>query len=169
MRKAVFLCLALVFISAITGSSLAWVGRGTREISISGLMWVKEKTVVNGGVRLGYFLSKRQEIEGNIRYDGLFHEGESENTILYECGYSYNLIEDKLPLFISGGVGRKVERGSGSSSCFVLNIGGGLKAFIRDEIALRVDYRLRRFFTKPEENRHDITLGFSYFFRARKN
>ena len=169
MGRAAFLCLTFVLISAFTGLGLAWVGRGTKEISASGLMQVKEKTVVNGGVRLGYFLSKRQEIEGNIRYEGLFHEGESENTILYECGYSYNLIEDKLPLFIAGGIGRRVERNSGSTSCFVLNIGGGLKAFIRDEIALRIDYRLRRFFTKPEKNRHDITLGFSYFFRARRN
>ena len=159
MRKTAFLWVFLL----LAAPALAW--KGTKEISISGALQKTERTTTRAEVRLGYFLSGRQEIEGSVQYDGVFYEGESENTLLYECSYSYNLIEDKLPLFITAGIGRRVRTNSDDSSCFVLSIGGGLKAFIKGDLALRVDYRLRRFFTEPERNRHDLTLGFSYFFK----
>ena len=143
---------------------------GSKELSISG----SYQNISSGGSsgsgafllspRLGFFVYEGLEIEPEVLL--MFASG-SEPVYMVNGNVSYNFVNagKGVPFILAGyGIANTVPTFgvpllSTGFRVSVLNIGAGVKAFLRENIALRVEYRFQRF--TGGEQRTSI-IGFSY-------
>jgi len=126
-------------------------------------------------VRVGYFLTDNIEIEPEVNfiYLHMSYDGESDSSktalLLANVAYNFATPSQVMP-FVLGGVGLMTE----GESEFVWNVGGGIKWFAANRVALRVEYRFIHFplttvgdtyykITEGHTN-HRIFVGISIFF-----
>lgn len=135
-------------------------------------------------LRIGYFLTDNIEIEPEIYFIYLRmsydEESASSTTALLLANVAYNFgTPSQVMPFVLGGVGLMTERTSydgesESASGFAWNVGGGIKWFAANRVALRVKYRFIHYsittevdtFVKVTDSHtnHRIFVGLSIFF-----
>jgi len=176
-------------------------GKGKVELSTAaslGIDRVKIKEEWNGNeweealtittlsipVRVGYFLTDNIEIEPEITHTYMKYSYEdysgstTTSLLLANVAFNFNTPSQVMP-FVLGGVGLMTERTSydgesESESGFAWNVGGGIKWFVANRVALRIEYRFIHFplttvedtFYKITESHtnHRIFVGISIFF-----
>lgn len=129
---------------------------GNKELSISG----SYQNISNGGSsgsgavllspRLGFFVYEGLELEPEILL--LFASG-NDPVYMANGNVSYNFVGvgKAVPFVLAGyGIANTVPTFgvpflSTSFRISVLNVGAGVKAFLRENIALRMEYRFQRF------------------------
>lgn len=117
--------------------------------------------------RLGFFILKGLELEPEIV---CLLSGNSEPVYMLNGNISYNLISTRraVPFILAGyGVANTVPFlgvpfTRTSFPINVLNVGGGLKVFIHDDVALRIEYRYQAFTGEGEES------NYGYYVYSRK-
>lgn len=127
-------------------------------------------------VRLGYFFSDRLEIEGEVTLTHIFDTVDSTG-ITSSGRLAFHLGDSSVVpfLFAGGGVGNGVEIGNAAidtgETRLHWEVGGGIKAFVADPVAIRIDYRFARFtdtidgFLSNAVNTHRVLVGLSLFTR----
>jgi hypothetical protein len=167
------------------------------ELSVSGNFGSFKQTVKAGGreseiesrdfgslsFRFGYFIISGLEIEPEIFWTAI----EKELPVFYFVGnLAYNFIipgYNVSPFVLVGyGVGNSTPllqrvllfRESDEMDVKLLNFGGGIKFFVTDNVALRIEYRYQRYSREEEVFRttrewtqsfHNFFLGFSVFLK----
>lgn len=140
-------------------------------------------TTLSIPVRVGYFLTDNIEIEPEITHTYMKYSYEdysgstTTSLLLANVAFNFNTPSQVMP-FVLGGFGLMTERTSydgesESESEFVWNVGGGIKWFAANRVALRVEYRFIHFplttvelyykITESHTN-HRIFAGISIFF-----
>lgn len=135
-------------------------------------------------LRVGYFITDNIEIEPeiNFNYMNMSYEDDSASAttalLLANAAYNFDIPSQVMP-FVLGGVGIMTTRTSydgesESESGFAWNVGGGIKWFAADRVALRVEYRFIHYSLTAEEDtyykitashtNHRIFVGISIFF-----
>jgi len=135
-------------------------------------------------LRVGYFLTDNIEIEPEINFDYVSmsyqDDSASASTVLLLANVAYNFdTPSQVMPFIIGGVGIMTARVSDgeeseSESGFAWNLGGGIKWFAANQVALRIEYRLIHFSSTTDwgneieittsNTNHRIYVGLSIFF-----
>lgn len=151
-----------------TAASIALTTTSAGKASVSG-------STVTVPVRLGYFVTKNFEIEPELLFERTSLEETSQSTLSCFGNAAYNFPSaSRVTPFVLAGVGlQSVSASSGSASetesCFAFNGGGGVKFFVSDKAALRLEYRLVFFKSGESEAKtnttiHRILAGLSLFF-----
>ncbi len=174
LRNAFLLLLAILVSSgAAYGQDYVW-GAGTREIGVSGyLAMVKGSHTIRVSGNLGYMLTSNAEVETEMRvgHDWYKHGVSTTNLAVLE-NLVYNLFQGEgMIIFILAGAGLGgdwVSNGtSRSDSDGLVDLGIGLKGFLSDDSALRMEYRFERVIESGEEgedyNTNQVLLGISLF------
>lgn len=179
---------ALLFVTA--GSAQAQPGRGSKELSLSPSFTsskAKESTesseMLTLPVRLGYFVSDQFEIEPEFV---LTVPDESEYTGIvgfFNLCYNFPTEGSAHPFLLAGiGYGNGYKRlflaQDLDTGIFCFNFGAGLKLFLNEFVALRTEYRFRKYSGSKEEEgyhgnythdygirTHEILVGFSVFLK----
>ena len=141
-------------------------------------------TTLSIPVRVGYFLTDNIEIEPEITHTYMKYSYEdysgstTTSLLLANVAFNFNTPSQVMP-FVLGGVGLMTERTSydgesESESGFAWNVGGGIKWFVANRVALRIEYRFISFSLTTEEDtnykiteshtNHRIFVGISMFF-----
>jgi opacity protein-like surface antigen len=145
-------------------------------------------TTLSIPVRVGYFLTDNIEIEPEITHTYMkysqqdYSSSTTTSLLLANVVFNFNTPSQVMP-FVLGGVGLTTERTSSdgeseSESGFAWDVGGGIKWFVANRVALRVEYRIIHFPLTTEdiylmelhykitESRisHRIFVGISIFF-----
>ncbi len=127
------------------------------------------------GLRLGYDLTKNWGVElvgDYLATDGTRSE-RSINALSYRLDFLYNFMPDGplVPYLAAGGGGITAGHGSnfqagGSNTSATANVGGGLKYFLTDSIALRGDARQLFIFESPNSPKYnwEYTAGLTFLF-----
>ncbi len=128
-------------------------------------------------LRIGYFFTDELELEGEVT---LSHRFDTTNgtgvTSAGRLAYHFSNSAVVPFVFAGGGVGNGVEIGQ-----FALDtgetrlhwqVGGGIKGFVADNVAIRADYRFARFADTIDSpvltdavNTHRVFVGLSLFGR----
>ena len=178
---------SLLLAIAITTSLFAQPNpQNHTEVSLSGLYqnYSTANSSTSTGAflispRVGFYVIKGLEIEPEAMF--MFISG-SDPVYLLNANISYNFISSAktVPFLLIGyGISNTVPFLNVPSyrtdfGINVFNIGGGLKTYLNENVALRVEYRYQRFSGQNEENNgfysysqnvdnriHTIQVGFS--------
>jgi OOP family OmpA-OmpF porin len=154
--KKHFFCTTFLLTLLLSTSSFAGERAGAFSLSpfIGGYTFDGEqhlKTAPVYGLRLGYDLTENWGVEGVFSYlatETTRSPHTSANAISYGMDFLYNFIPEStlVPYLALGGGGTTVGHGGGfhaggDNTDPTLNVGGGLKYFLTDSIALRGDVR----------------------------
>jgi len=145
-------------------------------------------TTLSIPVRVGYFLTDNIEIEPEITHTYMkysqqdYSSSTTTSLLLANVVFNFNTPSQVMP-FVLGGVGLTTERTSSdgeseSESGFAWDVGGGIKWFVANRVALRVEYRIIHFPLTTEDiylmelhykitesrTSHRIFVGISIFF-----
>jgi opacity protein-like surface antigen len=135
-------------------------------------------SVLNLPVRIGYFLTDRLAVEAEVLATLVFSEGESETgaSVSGLALFHFKPRRRLTPFLLLGaGVGNAVEAfgvaGDTGETVTAFHAGGGLKAFVGDRAAFRLEYRFTHNavggdeFYDQDVDSHRIFVGISLFFR----
>lgn len=133
-------------------------------------------TIISLPVRVGYFVSRKLEIEPEVNYIYTNYGGDdSESEMLFLANLAYNRTSSSPVVpFILAGAG--ILRYSEYSCCpiwspiiyyetkFALNAGVGIKWFVADRVALRLEYRVLYYpYNGEKVFHHKFFTGISLF------
>lgn len=163
------------------GTVLAQPDKGDWELSAAAsFMSLKFKdsdesyTSIRLAGRLGYFITKKFEIEPEIIIAKLDEDifGEGRMGYIFSCNLAYNFTSSSktVPFVLVGGglsntfplFGDVVFVGYEDHTWKLINVGVGVKVFLCKCVALRVEYRFQHYFGKKEYE-DDFTCHFGLF------
>ena len=183
---AAALGLAVLAAPALAGDTLS---RGRLELSTSASFNSIQEgdggeslSALNLPTRLGYFVTDRLALEGELGFTHISGDGEGQTGALFSGNVLYHFGQASVRPFLLAGAGI----GNGfdyfglvvdtDSTVKTFNAGAGLKALMGERAALRLEYRFTRAsgsgenfgdFSTPDEhvNNHRVLVGVSLFFR----
>jgi OOP family OmpA-OmpF porin len=179
MKKIVsFMVLLAVFV--LTGVGHAGERAGAFSVSpfVGGYVFddaqpVKEHRMVYGG-RLGYDWTDSFATELVLDYvrAELKNEDKHLDAYFYHLDFLYNLMPHSrvVPYLAVGGGGQTLRFWHNDSTDPIFNAGGGVKFFVADSVALRLDGRYLLDFAGNDQTRHNwqYTAGVSFLFGGHK-
>jgi len=175
----------VVFVLSAAAGLSAQAGKGKRfEFSTSASIWnvkwtgEESSTLINVPLRLGVFLFKGLELEPEL---SLTIPEESEDTgilVLGNISYNFSVSERVLPFVLAGiGYGNAVPALGWAwdveEKVIPVNFGAGVKAFVGDSAAIRLEYRFTKFYEADQglfktegdvRTDHNFFVGISLFF-----
>jgi len=131
-------------------------------------------TTLSIPTRLGYFLTRNIELEPEIIHTSMkvSYAGESysqtSSLLLANVAFNFQTASKVMPFVIGGaGLARTSASATGeetvSSSSFAWNAGAGIKWFVANSAALRIEYRFIHYsFTEEVDTIATITEGHTY-------
>jgi opacity protein-like surface antigen len=111
--------------------------------------------------RTGYYFTPQIEIEPEIYTNYIFDAEEYDLALSANLLYNFNIPESNLSPFLLAGYGigttlrelEEIQENYNSDEVGgILNLGLGLKIFINDKIAIRIEYRFQEIFNSYESN-----------------
>jgi hypothetical protein len=142
-------------------------------------------TVVELPLRIGYFVTRRAELEGELLYSHFGSDNDDDANdgfqgsarLLWHFGS-----QRTLPfVFAGGGIGNAMPLGNllievEDTTLKHAEVGAGIKAFVGERAALRAEYRFRHYFGDgrrdffgledgPGGNEHRLFVGLAVFLR----
>lgn len=178
-----FFSITLLLCLLLSTSSFAGERAGAFSLSpfIGGYTFDGEqhlKTAPVYGLRLGYDLTENWGVEGVFNYlatETTRSPHPSANAISYGLDVLYNFIPEStlVPYLALGGGGTTLGHGGGfhaggDNTDATLNVGGGLKYFLTDSVALRGDVRQLFVFDHNTMYNWIYTGGVSFLFGGKK-
>ncbi len=181
MKSVFLLFFAFLLTSTVFNTACAQIERGDKELSAQMSFMSRSYEQSSSSfwslllaVRYGYFFRKNLEFEPEIMFS--VYKNEDPGFIL-SGNLAYNFISrnpgNKIVPFISGGLGISntiiflpniAYEGMEDTSWTVLNAGAGVKLFVTEQIAIRWEYRLQRFYESRDVTCHTLFFGLSGFF-----
>ncbi|UFS72666.1 outer membrane beta-barrel domain-containing protein [Geomonas sp. RF6] len=193
MKKVVSSVLMAAAITAVAQPVFAGERAGALSVSpfVGGYTFDGEqhlKTAPVYGLRLGYDITKNLGVEavGDYLSSERTRGGErSVNAVSYRLDLLYNFLADGplVPYLAAGGGGMTIGHGgsfdnrdgnellysnSGRNTAATANVGGGLKYFLTDSVALRGDVRQLFVFGEKTMYNWEYTAGLSFLFGGEK-
>jgi hypothetical protein len=175
----------MAFVLLAASGLTAQVGQDKRfEFSTSASIWnVKwygdeSTTIINIPLRLGVFLFKGLELEPELSLT-IPEEGEDTGIlILGNVSYNFKASKNVFPFVLAGiGYGNAVPMLGWAwdveEKVIPVNFGAGIKAFVGDSAAVRVEYRFTKFYEADQglfksdgdvRTHHNFLIGISLFF-----
>ncbi len=179
--KRLLIPLATTVITLFTFSiASAQIEQGQHELSSQVSFMIRSIEHSSGSVdaltvsaRYGYFITNVLEFEPELMFSKYKN---SDLGFIASANLSFNVSRSNsdnkiVPFILAGG---------GIANTFiwlpdalyeglddthgVLNAGAGLKVFLTNQIALRLEYRYHRFFMSRDLNYHNLYIGISAFF-----
>jgi len=167
----------LVLLMGSFGNVMAGINPGGFSITplIGGITWDSDWDLddeVTYGLAAGYDFTKNWGIEGMLTYLNTTDSRDDGDVdaYIYHLDALYHFLPDQkwVPYVAAGFGGISLDREERTSKSWAAaNVGGGLKYFITEAVALRGDVRYLLSF---DETRHNFlyTLGLSFLFGGRK-
>ena len=135
-------------------------------------------------LRVGFFITDNIEIEPEINFNRVrvSYEDESASAttalLLANVAFNFNTTSQVMPFVLGGAglmiIGASYDGETESESGFAWNVGGGIKWFVANRVALRVKYRFIHYSITTEvdtiveittsHTNHRIFVGISMFF-----
>jgi OOP family OmpA-OmpF porin len=183
MKKAVLLLLALFAVGMIATSALAGEREGALSLSpfIGGYTFdgtQNLKTAPVFGIRAGYDLTKEWGVElvGDFLDTSRTTNGADKKMVSYRLDVLYNFLPaGPLVPYLAVGGGGLTYGGGGieiniKNTDATANLGGGLKYFLSDSMALRGDGRMLLVFEDPNPPKYnwEYSIGVSFLFGGSK-
>jgi hypothetical protein len=141
-------------------------------------------TIITVPVRAGYFITRNLALEGELALSHISYDSDSTTGVLFQGFAVYHLNPDpKSPvvpfLLVGGGLGNGVDSVNGvifvtDVTTTLLSAGAGIKGFVGERAALRLEYRFTRtaydeefdgFREAQRLHNHRVFAGISLFFR----
>lgn len=177
-------------LTLLAGTAFAQTQKGDWEVSVMGSFnsgWItsgdlesSSLKVYNGGVGLGYFLTRHWELEGNATFVGAVGGGANLNLVQLTLGANYNFnIENLLPFtqgktvpYIGAGlggfiVGGGIEDDDSDHYAAVMGEGHiGVRQFLSPNVSLnfQVGYQYLPLPESVSLNEVTANLGLSFYF-----
>ncbi len=170
MKSALLLFFAALLL-IVSSDASAQIERGDKELSVQ--MSFMSRSIEQSSssfwalllaARYGYFLGKYLELEPEIMFSILKDE---DPGFVISANLAHNFSrsnpENKIVPFILGGLGisntfmflPNVPFVGQETSWTILNAGAGVKLFVSEQIAVRLEYRFQRFFASSDATDHD--------------
>ncbi|PLX40864.1 MAG: outer membrane beta-barrel domain-containing protein [Deltaproteobacteria bacterium] len=171
MRRAI-LALSVMAILVISAPLYAAPTKGTVELSpFMGYTWFDDDLSIDDaptfGLRFGYFLSDQWEAElAGYFVSSEYKGGDDVNIFSSDLDILYNFqgYGQWLPYLGAGlGVARFDPQEGGADYEFTGNVGGGIRYFVTEDVAIRGDIREIHLFDDSDWN-FMATLGLSLYF-----
>ncbi len=180
MKSCLRVLVGLLAVLVTVETASSQIEKGDKEFSVAAsFMSVKYEhaddasTVFNIPVRVGFFVTRNVEAEPELLFSKF--EGQEAGYILNgNLAYNFNRGRpgsEAVP-FVLGGLGLSNTRlflpnvaysGAEDETWTVLNLGAGLKTFLRGPVALRWEYRFQKFSGDSDLTYHTVFLGVSVF------
>ena len=180
MNGFVKLILAILIVLSSAEISFSQIKKGDKELSVAASLSSRKIEnaeeswhAINVPIRVGIMLNRNLAIEPELSFSK--YKDEDPGYIL-AANLAYNFTptdaQNKLVPFISAGFGyanttlflsNLAWAGSEDDNWTVINASGGLKAFVREGAALRLEYRFQNFLGDRNLTYHNVFLGFSVF------
>jgi OOP family OmpA-OmpF porin len=180
MKKILGISLLALFVIFSVSGAFGQLSNNKRfEFSTSASVWTYKYngedtyTWINIPLRIGFFVHKGWEIEPELFLTIPTNETQYTGVLfLGNISYNFNGSKKFHPFIIGGaGIGNGPETLSfvndWEQTFTAINVGAGVKYFVGDSAAIRVEYRFIRYLTKyGSDNRTDnnIYFGVSIFF-----
>ncbi len=180
MPKQILFLLAFLMVFAVGSPAMAGITGGETTISPFYGAYVYDGAQGQSpsfatGMRLGYNLDKNWGVEGQFLYATPRHEGTYGGLYNISGDLLYHFIPEGtvVPYVLMGGGWSKTDYAVGNSSTGIFEYGAGIKYFVTDAVALRLDAR-QIFSFGPTGTSTDVwqnsafTAGLSFQFGRKK-
>lgn len=161
-------------------TAFAQTEEGDREFSIAASFMSRKIedadeawTVFNIPIRLGFLITQNIEIEPEVLFSK-YKEEDAGYILSANLAYNFDPTDhgENLVPFVFAGFGYSNTIiylhdfpwvGSDNDNWTVLNLGGGLKIFVAEPVAVRMEYRFQNFSGDTDYTYHNVFIGLSVF------